>query len=158
MMALLLNGLKVLYKMCQNKQTKYILMENIWTFISIFLKDFYNFQFYKAIDFFSFNSSSSETRLKCPDHSSILRESTAAHRTSHTPTRCGPLEHLPFCFPSTHFHRMPIRLTKPEDRRRSQYLQSSRNSWKRNYQTKEGHHLTCLFVCSHFYGHKHKSE
>lgn len=68
-MALLLNGLKVLYKMYQNKQTKYkyILMENIWTFISIFLKDFYNFQFYKAIEIFcccccfTFNSSSSET-------------------------------------------------------------------------------------------------
>lgn len=45
---------KVLYKMCQNKQTKYkyVLMENIWTFIFIFLKDFYNFQFYTAIEYF----------------------------------------------------------------------------------------------------------
>lgn len=67
-------------------------MENIWTFISIFLKDFYNFQFYKAIEFFlTFNSSSSETRLRCPEHSSILRQSAAAHRTSHAPTRGGPL-------------------------------------------------------------------
>lgn len=84
---------KVSYKMCQNKQTKYkyVLMENIWTFIFISLKDFYNFQFYTAIEyFFYFQYSSSETRLKCPDHASILRQSTAAHRTSHTPTRCGP--------------------------------------------------------------------
>lgn len=152
---------KVLYTMCQNKQTKYkyVLMENRWTFISIFLKDFYNFQFYKAIEFFlTFNSSSSETRLRCPEHSSILRQSAAAHRISHPPTRGGPPEHLPFCFPGAHFHRMPTCLTKPEDRRRSQYLQSSRNSWKRNYQTKEGHNRTCLFVRSHLYGHKHKSE
>lgn len=53
---------------------------------------------------------------------------------------------------------MPTCLTKPEDRRRPQYLRSSRNSWKRNYQTKEGHNRTCLFVCSHLYGHKHKPE